>query len=103
MFGITSESALSQACILLALAIIWLFMALITKKHRTLTVMIYTGIGVLFELAGVYGLWKSISGFSTSKIGLYIIAAFLFLLFVALMAAIWRKCQKTVSERENRG
>lgn len=97
MFGTTSENTLSQARILLVLAIIWLLMALITKKRRTLTAMIYAGVGVLFELSGLYGLWRSISGFSVSKIGAYIIPAFLFLLFVVLIAAIWLKYQETLS------
>lgn len=102
MFGTISESILSQARILLVLAIIWLLMALITKKRRTLTVIIYAGIGVLFELFGLYGIWKSILGFSVSKIGVYLIAAFLFLLFVVLMTAIWMRYQETLSGRYDR-
>ena len=101
MLGITSESALSQGRILLVLAMIWILMAFITKKHRKITVIIYTGIGALFELTGLYSVWKSISGFSMSKISSYLMAALLFLLFVVLLAAIWMKYQEALSEKDN--
>lgn len=97
MFGITSEGALSQARILLVLAIIWLILALITRRHRTLTVIIYAGIGTLFELFGLYNVWTSLSGFSLSGVGPYIMAVFLFLLFILLIAVIWIRYQGSQS------
>lgn len=97
MFGISSERALSQARILLILAMIWLLMALITKKHRTFTVIIYAGIGVLFELFGLYNIWISLVVFSLSKIVSYLIIALLFLLFIVLMAAVWVRYQGSPS------
>lgn len=97
MLGITSENAASQAKIILLLAVVWLIMALATRKHRKATIVTYAGIGVLFEILGLYSGWIAIRAFSHTKIMEYIIIAILIFLFLILEAVLILKNQ---SDRE---
>lgn len=95
--GISSENAASQAKIILLLAVVWLIMALATRKHRKATIVIYAGISALFETFGLYSGWAAVCAFSRTKIMEYIIIAILIFLFLILVAVLMLKNQ---SDRE---
>lgn len=86
MFGITSESAAAQAKVILIIAIVWLAMAVITRRRRKVSTAIYAAIGALFEVLGLYFSWMAMRVFSYAEIINYFIMASLIILFLIISA-----------------
>lgn len=100
MFGITSENAVGQAKVILVLAIVWLAMAIITKKHRKVTIVIYAAISVFFEAFGLCYAWVAIRTFSRAETMNYFTIVFFIISFL-IMAATYLHINLSDKKDEN--
>lgn len=104
MSGITVKNAAAQSKIILLLAVVWLIMAGVTGRHRKATIVIYAGIGAIFEVLGLYSCWVAIQAFSQIRIQIRMMdcsmVVLLVLLFLILAAVIVLRTQPD-KERDN--